>query len=188
MSKTSSQLTSPPVTNAPTQRATMGIQNAVRVPVASGYSRSSWPCRAEPRQRIWRGWCPGRTAFRCTRRRPARERRPAVDFTEAGCGCACDHRTRGHAPGFVTARRPRSTLAGSGQVGACKVGEGTRGGVVIDEGVVNQPLDGAPLGSGGAKGVPGRQQMRVVLMQAIFEPAERTLALDRSAAEASSES
>jgi hypothetical protein len=56
------------------------------------------------------------------------------------------------------------------------VGQGTSGGVIVDERVVDQPLDGAAVGSGRVEGVPGRQQVGVVLVQAIFEPAERTLA------------
>ena len=51
-------------------------------------------------------------------------------------------------------------------------------GVVIDERVVDQPLDCAAFGSGGAERVPCGQQVRVVLVQAVFEPAERALALD----------
>ncbi len=53
-----------------------------------------------------------------------------------------------------------------------------RGGLVVDERVVDQPLDSAAFGSGGAEGVPYRQQLRIVLVQPVLEPAERALAVD----------
>jgi hypothetical protein len=52
------------------------------------------------------------------------------------------------------------------------------GRVVVDERVVGEPLNRAAAGTGIAEGVPRRQQLRGLLLQLGFEPAEGTLALD----------
>ena len=66
----------------------------------------------------------------------------------------------------------------SGQDGICvPVKEATRR-IGIDERTIGQPLHGAAPGAGIPEGVPGRQQVRVLLMELIFEPAEGPLALD----------
>src|SRR4051812_19894999 len=50
--------------------------------------------------------------------------------------------------------------------------------LVVNERVVRQALDGAPPGTGIAKGVPRRQQVRVLLVELVLEPAKGPLALD----------
>ena len=57
--------------------------------------------------------------------------------------------------------------------------EEARGRVVVDERVVGEPLDRAAACTGVAEGVPRRQQLRMLLMQLRFEPAEGALAPDR---------
>jgi hypothetical protein len=54
--------------------------------------------------------------------------------------------------------------------------EETRGHGVLDERVVGEPLDRAALGAYVAEGVPGRQQLRVLLVQLVLEPAEGAVA------------
>src|SRR4051794_9077052 len=44
--------------------------------------------------------------------------------------------------------------------------------LVVNERVVRQALDGAPPGTGIAKGVPRRQQVRVLLVELVLEPAK----------------
>jgi hypothetical protein len=58
------------------------------------------------------------------------------------------------------------------------VGQESVGGLGVDERVVHQPLDRSALGSGVAEGVPDRQQMRVLLVQFVLEPAKRSSTLD----------
>jgi hypothetical protein len=57
-------------------------------------------------------------------------------------------------------------------------GQVLAGVLVADERVVRQPLDGTPPGTGIAKGVPRRQQVRVLLVELVLEPAKGPLALD----------
>jgi hypothetical protein len=51
-------------------------------------------------------------------------------------------------------------------------------GVVINEGVISQPLHGPALGPGVPEGVPGGQQVGMLFVELVFEPAEGSLALD----------
>jgi hypothetical protein len=54
-------------------------------------------------------------------------------------------------------------------------GQEAVGGLVIDKRVVSQPLHGAPRGAGIAKGVPNRQQVRMLLVELVFEPRKAPL-------------
>ena len=60
------------------------------------------------------------------------------------------------------------------------VGEKPGGCVVVDERVVDKPVDRAALGAGLAEGVPRRQQVRMLLVQHVFETTKGALALNRS--------
>jgi hypothetical protein len=57
--------------------------------------------------------------------------------------------------------------------------------LVVDEGVVEEPFDGAALGVGVAVGVPGWQQVGVLLVEFVPEPAENASPGDDSAESAS---
>jgi hypothetical protein len=57
-------------------------------------------------------------------------------------------------------------------------GQEAAGGIVVDEGIVGQPLDGAALGADIAERVPGRQQVRILVVELVFEAAEGAFALD----------
>ena len=50
--------------------------------------------------------------------------------------------------------------------------------VVINEGVISQPLHGSAPGPGVPEGIPGGQQVGMLLVELVFEPAEGSLALD----------
>src|SRR5450755_1353448 len=76
------------------------------------------------------------------------------------------------------AYRTRNRLSGSQHAGLWVLVEETGGRVVIDQRVVGEPLDRAAVGPGVAEGVPRRQQLRGLLLQLGFEPAEGTLALN----------
>ena len=80
-------------------------------------------------------------------------------------------------------RRCGTRLAGyvSGQFGIGMVVEEAISGVLIDEPVVEQPLDGAALGAVVAEGVPDREQLGVLLVKLVLEPAEGAPALDGAA-------
>src|ERR1035441_1269888 len=67
---------------------------------------------------------------------------------------------------------------GSRHAGLDVLGEETRGRVVVDERLVSEPLDSSAAGTGVAEGIPRGQQVRVLLVQFVFEPAEGALALD----------
>ena len=58
------------------------------------------------------------------------------------------------------------------------VGQEAARGVVIDQRVVDEPLDSAALGTYVAERVPRRQQLRVLVVEFILEPTERSPALD----------
>src|SRR5262249_57425333 len=66
----------------------------------------------------------------------------------------------------------------SGQCGIWVPGQETRRGVVVNERVISEPLHGPPPGTGILEGVPDWQQVRILLMEFVFEPAEGSLALD----------
>jgi hypothetical protein len=51
--------------------------------------------------------------------------------------------------------------------------------VVVDERVVDEPVDRAALGAGLAEGVPRRQQVRMLLVQHVFETPKGALAYAR---------
>ena len=57
-------------------------------------------------------------------------------------------------------------------------GQEAAGGIVIDERIVGQPLDGPALGAGVAECVPRWQQVRILLVELVFEAAEGAFALD----------
>src|ERR1022692_43945 len=67
---------------------------------------------------------------------------------------------------------------GSRHAGPDVLGEETRGRVVVDERLVSEPLDSSAAGTGVAEGIPRGQEVRVLLVQFVFEPAEGALALD----------
>jgi hypothetical protein len=50
--------------------------------------------------------------------------------------------------------------------------------LIADERVIGQPLDGTAPGADIAERVPRRQQVRILLVEFVFEPAEGSLALD----------
>jgi hypothetical protein len=52
------------------------------------------------------------------------------------------------------------------------------GGVAVDERVVDEPVDRAALAAGVAEGVPRRQQVRMFLMELVFETTKGALADD----------
>lgn len=58
--------------------------------------------------------------------------------------------------------------------------EKPRGCVVVDERVVDEPVDRAALGAGLAEGVPRGQQVRILLVQHVFETTKGALALNGS--------
>ena len=58
----------------------------------------------------------------------------------------------------------------------------TLGGVFLDQPFVRQPLHGPERCPGIAKGVPGRDQLRVSLVKLVLEAPEGPLALQRSGA------
>lgn len=101
-----------------------------------------------------------------------------------GC-CTCGHCHRrahrgrcGALPCFkiTVGKVCERRLIASGQARVCVVGQETRGTVVVDERVVGEPLDCAALGARVTEGVPHRQQVRMILVQLVFEPAERAVA------------
>ena len=47
------------------------------------------------------------------------------------------------------------------------------GGVRVDETFVQEPIDGAALGADVSEGVPGRDQLRQVLVELVLESTER---------------
>ena len=57
-------------------------------------------------------------------------------------------------------------------------GQQPSGRLVVNERVVGQPLDGTAPGAGIAEGLPPRQQVRMLLVELIFEPAEGPPALN----------
>ena len=54
---------------------------------------------------------------------------------------------------------------GSVQIGIGVAGQESGCRLVVDEGVIGEPLDGAAPGTGIAEGVPGWQQVRVLLVE-----------------------
>lgn len=66
---------------------------------------------------------------------------------------------------------------GSRHAGLRVLVEKARSSDVGDERVVGEPLDRAAMGTGGAEGVPRRQQLRKLLVQLGFEPAEGAFAI-----------
>ena len=60
-------------------------------------------------------------------------------------------------------------------------GQKAAGSIVIDERIVGQPLDGTALGANIAERVPRRQQIRILLVELVPEPAEGAFAwMDRA--------
>src|SRR6266496_670659 len=78
-------------------------------------------------------------------------------------------------PSAVPPPAPEGT---SGQVWIWVAGQEPAACLIVDERVVGEPLDGAAPGAGIAEGVPRRQQVRMLLVELVFEPAEGSLALD----------
>jgi hypothetical protein len=66
-------------------------------------------------------------------------------------------------------------LCGSRHGGLRVLVEEARDRVVVDERVAGEPLDRATAGPGVAEGVPRGQQVRVLLLQLGFEPANAPL-------------
>jgi len=64
---------------------------------------------------------------------------------------------------------------GSGEVWIWVAGQEAVGRLVVNERVVGQPLDGTAPGAGIPEGVARRQQVRMVPVQLVLEPAERSL-------------
>ncbi len=64
----------------------------------------------------------------------------------------------------------------SGQTGLWVVGRELLSGVLVDEALVQEPFDGAALGSDVTQGVPGRDQLGKVLVELVLEPTERSRA------------
>lgn len=65
---------------------------------------------------------------------------------------------------------PGTTRQGRG--GAGTAGQVPAGGGLVDEWLLSQPFDGAAPGAGVVELVPGRQQVRVFLVEFVPEPAE----------------
>jgi hypothetical protein len=53
-------------------------------------------------------------------------------------------------------------------------------GAVVNQGILSQPLHGPAPGPGAPKGIPRRQKIRMLLVELVSEPAEGSLALDRT--------
>jgi hypothetical protein len=53
-------------------------------------------------------------------------------------------------------------------------GQELAGRVVVDESLVQQPFDGSTFGSRVTEGVPRRHQIRILHVQLVLEPAERS--------------
>ncbi len=64
---------------------------------------------------------------------------------------------------YGPATRKRVVSRGSGQIGVWMAGQEAAGGIVIDERIVGQPLDGPALGADIAERVPRWQQVRILL-------------------------
>jgi hypothetical protein len=68
---------------------------------------------------------------------------------------------------------------GLGEAGIRVVGSEPVRGAIIDESLVQQPLDGSALGSSVTKGVPRRNQFGVVVVDLLLESSERSRSLQR---------
>ena len=51
---------------------------------------------------------------------------------------------------------------------------------LVDTVVVNKPLHGTTLGAGVTKGVPGGQEIRILLIEFVLEPSEGATPPDRA--------
>jgi hypothetical protein len=56
---------------------------------------------------------------------------------------------------------------------------------LVDDVIVDEPSNGAPLRAGVAEGVPGRKQLWVLLVELVFESPERPFPPERSGESAS---
>src|SRR5579859_7058426 len=77
-------------------------------------------------------------------------------------------------------RAPVTASTGSGQGGIWVPGQEAIRRAAVNEGVISQPLHGPAPGPGVPERVPHWQQVRVLLVELVFEPAEGPLALDRT--------
>jgi hypothetical protein len=87
--------------------------------------------------------------------------------------------TRGRRPRKSRHSAPVRASPGSGQGGIWVPGQEAVRRVVVNEGVVSQPLDGPAPGPGVPERVPRWQQARMLLVELAFEAAEGSLAPDR---------
>jgi len=72
-----------------------------------------------------------------------------------------------------------SRVLASGETGLWVVGRELLSGVLVDEALIQKPIDGAVLGSKVTEGVPRRDQLGMVLIELVLEPAKRSRPLKR---------
>src|SRR5262245_65413530 len=88
------------------------------------------------------------------------------------------HGTRGHACQRGRTAHRSWHWQGSGQGGSWVSVKKAIRRVVINERVISEPLHGPAPGTGVPEGVPRWQQIRILLVELVLEPAEGSLALD----------